>query len=311
MQILHGFNENLPPFTGTVLTIGNYDGVHLGHQELLKCLVNEAAFFKVPSVVITFNPHPVKVLYPQRKTERLFDFQDQQEQMEKLGVDFCIIQKFSKEFSQLSAEDFFKDYLIKYLRPKTIVVGHDFSFGSQRTGNLDFLERHCSENGIKLIIIPPFKLRGAPVSSSRIRQALKAGELSEVKACLGRDFYLRGTVEKGFQRGRTIGVPTANITPDIEFVPRLGVYFTLAWIQGVAKPSITNIGMNPTVSDTTNLKIETHIFDFSEQIYDQPIAVSLLKFWRDERKFSGIEELKQQIQLDLIEARNYFAGAKK
>ncbi|MEN0058957.1 MAG: riboflavin kinase, partial [Bdellovibrio sp.] len=187
---------------------------------------------------------------------------------------------------------------------------HDFSFGADRKGDLRFLEEYCAQKSIRLIIIPPYQWQGTIVSSSRIREHLKSGEVEKANELLGRIYYLRGHVEKGFQRGRTIGVPTANIHPDVEFMPRLGVYCTWTRVGNHRHPSITNIGVNPTFHEAgqSPIKIESHIFDFDGQLYGQEVEVYLLHFVRDERKFSGVEELKQQILLDIHDVRRYFDG---
>lgn len=308
MQVLTGVRELQSPLAASVVTIGNFDGVHLGHQQLIENVVREAHHFAVPSVVYTFHPHPAKVLHPQRQTFRLFDLQDQQEQFAQRGVEFVIIEEFTKEFSQFSHVQFLEEFILKNLNPKTLVVGHDFSFGADRAGDIPFLEKFCAEKGIRLIIIPPLQLNNKTVSSSRIREALKSGDVEQAQELLGRRYYLRGHVQTGFQRGRTIGVPTANIHPDVEFMPRQGVYCTWTRIHGQTYPSITNIGINPTFSSgsAAALKIETHLFDFEGQLYGLEVEVHLLHFLRDEKKFSGLEELKQQIQFDLQTARKFF-----
>lgn len=312
MQVLPGFKAFPADIPGTVVTLGNFDGVHRGHQELLISLTSEAKAFSVPSVVVTFDPHPVQVLYPDRKLEKLFDSDDQFEQLSQWGVDYCLVQKFSKEFSEISAEDFLQDYLFKTLRPKTLVVGHDFSFGNNRQGQLKDLEVFCSAQGIKLIIIPPLKLDGRIVSSSRIREGLKSGQLEDVLQCLKRPYYYKGQVVKGLARGRTIGVPTANIEPLVSFQPKYGVYFCDVWVikspQEIRKcQGITNIGVNPTVGHDLKLKVETHLFDFFEDIYGVTLRVELKKFHREEKKFSDFQVLKEQIHLDIQSAKDYFA----
>lgn len=308
MHIYQGAKQLKTPLAASVVTIGNFDGVHLGHQQLIENIVREAQFFGVPSVVYTFHPHPVKVLYPERATYRLFDLKDQQDQFENRGVENVIIEEFTKEFSKITPREFMDQYIFEKLHPKTLVVGHDFSFGADRSGNIPFLEKYCAEKGIRLIIIPPFQFKGEVVSSTRIRQDLKDGQVEKAKELLGRDYYLRGPVEQGFQRGRTIGVPTANVHPDVEFVPRLGVYCTLTKVGAHLHPSITNIGVNPTFHQDgkSPVKVETHLFDFDAQLYGMEVEVHLLKFLRDEKKFAGLDELKKQIQQDILQARKYF-----
>ncbi len=308
MQVFEGVKQLPSPLAASVVTIGNFDGVHLGHQQLVESLTREAQHYGVPAVVYTFHPHPMRVLRPERPTQRLFDLRDQQEQFRSRGVDCMIIENFTSEFAQLSPESFLQDFILQKLNPKTLVVGHDFSFGANRAGNIPFLENFCASRGIRLIIIPPFQLVGEVVSSTKVREALLVGEIEKAKLLLGRPYYLRGPVEKGFQRGRTIGVPTANIHPDVEFVPRKGVYITQTRVGTHFHQSITNIGINPTFHQEKKpaLKIETHIFDFDAQLYGMELEVRLVHFIRDEIKFDGIDELKTQIQADLAIARRYF-----
>ncbi|WP_413561018.1 bifunctional riboflavin kinase/FAD synthetase [Bdellovibrio sp. HCB209] len=308
MHIYQGVGQLDSVLESSVVTIGNFDGVHLGHQQLIETVTREAQYYGVPSVVYTFHPHPVKVLFPERQTQRMFDLRDQQEQFEARGIECMIIENFTKEFSQVTAQDFLQNYVMKNLNPKTLVVGHDFNFGANRTGNISFLEGFCAQHGVRLIVIPPFQLEGQVVSSTRIREALQTGEIEKATTLLGRRYYLRGTVEKGFQRGRTIGVPTANVHPDVEFVPRKGVYFTHTRINGHSHPSITNIGVNPTFQEDKKgpVKIESHIFDLDAQLYGVEVEVELLHFQRDEMKFSGIETLKEQIFNDMAAARKFF-----
>lgn len=309
MQIYQGVKQLNDRLGSSVITIGNFDGVHLGHQQLLENVVREAQHFGIPAVVYTFHPHPVKVLHPDRPTFRLFDLKDQQEQFAKWGIDYVILENFTMEFSKISPQQFLNEYILKQLNPKTLVVGHDFSFGADRSGNIPFLEKFCAEKGIRLIIIPPFQYKGSVVSSTLIREKLKNGEVEKANELLGRTYYLRGHVEKGFQRGRTIGVPTANIHPDVEFMPRQGVYCTLTKIDQHLYPSVTNIGVNPTFHENRQraVKIETHLFDFNAHIYGVEVEVFLQHFIRDEKKFSSIEELKNQIHKDMEEARRYFS----
>ena len=310
MQIFQGVEELPPDWGPSVVSIGNFDGVHLGHQKLLKQAIQQGKALELPVVVFTFYPHPVTVLYPERKIQKLFDPRDQREQLAQLGVTHLVEQEFTTNFSRLSAADFVQFYLIEKLKTKVLVVGYDFSFGSKREGNIPYLEKVCREKGIQLIVVPAQEEDGAIVSSSKIRDALKMGEIAKAEKLLGRHFYLRGIVHHGDARGRTIGVPTANITPTVDFVPRRGVYVTKTHYKGRCYPSITNIGFNPTFHGETDppVKAETHLFDFDEDIYGQEIQVELLKFLRDEKKFSGIQELLAQIQADIKDAKGFFDG---
>lgn len=307
MKWIHTVDQSLPHLEGSVLTVGNFDGVHLGHQKLLEELVLKAKNLNLPSVVCTFKPHPRTVLRPDLPVHRLFDYNDQAECMESLGVDYLIEEKFTKDFSLMNAEEFLDLYIVRYFKPKHMVVGYDFNFGKDRSGGKDFLKAYCVKNNIGLTVVEAYEKHGQIVSSSSIRKLLEHGDLQRAEEFLGRKYYLRGPVRVGFKRGRQIGVPTANVSPDIEFVPRKGVYFSTVYWKDKTFNSITNIGYNPTFeNDNSYLKVETHIFDFNQEIYGEQIKVELLQFHRDEMKFAGVDALKQQIEKDKVEARKYF-----
>ncbi len=289
-----------------VLTIGNFDGVHRGHQVLISQLVEFGRKMQLPSVVYTFHPHPMKLLYPERQTERLFDLRDLQEQMKNMGVDDIHIQKFDADFSTQSPEDFLKNEIILHYQPKVIVVGYDFGFGKNKEGNLQFLKDFCQKNQIHLEIVTPVQDGLEIVSSSRIRQSLRIGDLKVTEKLLGRKYFLRGVVIHGHARGRTIGVPTANIRPDVDFIPRLGVYISEVEFKGRRHPAITNVGVNPTFEKDGPLRVETHLLDFNADLYGQEIKVHLLQFLRDEKKFASVDDLIAQIKNDLNQARSFF-----
>ncbi|MBS1970555.1 MAG: bifunctional riboflavin kinase/FAD synthetase [Bdellovibrionales bacterium] len=310
MQIFQGVEELPQDWSASVVSIGNFDGVHLGHQKLLRRAVQEGKALGLPITVFTFYPHPVTILYPERKIQRLFDQRDQRDQLDHLGITHMVEQEFTRNFAKLSASDFVQFYLIDKLKVKTLVVGYDFSFGANRQGDIAFLEKICQEKGIKLVVVSAHEEDGLIVSSSKIRDELKLGDLQKVHAFLGRNYYVRGIVHHGDARGRTIGVPTANVTPTVDFVPRRGVYITQTHYRNKTYQSITNIGFNPTFHGEKDppIKTETHLFDFDEDIYGQEIQVDLLQFLRDERKFSGIQELLGQIRSDIQEAKDFFNG---
>ena len=305
MQIFQGVEELPLDWGASVVSIGNFDGVHLGHQKLLHQAVELGTAHKLPIAVFTFTPHPVTILYPERRIQKLFDARDQREQLAKLGVTHLIEQEFTKNFARLSAADFVQFYLVDKLKTQTLVVGYDFSFGTNREGTIEYLHAVCASKSIKLIVVPAHQQRGIIVSSSKIRDELKLGNAELADELLGREFYLRGIVHHGDARGRTIGVPTANMTPSVDFVPRKGVYVTRTHLRGRRFDSITNIGYNPTFHGETNtpVKTETHLFEFDEDIYGQEIQVELVKFLRDEKKFSGIQELLVQIHVDIADAK--------
>lgn len=310
MQFLKGVRGLESPLESSALTIGSFDGVHRGHQELMTRLLKRARYHKIPAVALTFNPHPSRVLTPEKPVARLFDFQDQRERIELLGVDLLIEEEFTKEFSRLEARAFFEDYIWKPLHPKALVIGHDFSFGADRSGTREFVTKLCAEKGIELEIVTAVEVDGRPVSSSRIREALRSGDVETAQALLGRPYYIKGEVIHGHQRGRLIGVPTANIRPLMEFIPRQGVYISQTRVGSQQFQSITNLGINPTFTSDVHapIRLETHLFDFAGDLYGREIRVELLKHVRDEMKFAGVPELQAQIAHDQEEARKFFRG---
>lgn len=299
--------------TGSVITFGNFDGLHLGHRNLLQDVTLSALNLRLPSVVFTFKPHPRTVLNPDLPFHRMFDHVDQFEILKSLGVNILFEEKFTKLMAQFSARDFFTKYVVNFFKAKHVVVGYDFSFGNKREGNLELLKKLCEEFNVQLTIKQPFSIDGQIVSSSTIRRFLHHGEVHRAHVFLGRKYYLRGAIQKAFQRGRQIGIPTANIHPDISFLPRQGVYFTYSHLQGRTHESITNIGFNPTFQtrnpdDIGQMKVETHLFDFDRDVYGEDLMVELAHFCRDEIKFSSIDHLKEQIHKDIREAKEFFAN---
>jgi riboflavin kinase/FMN adenylyltransferase len=310
MKVFQGVRQLPSPLARSVVTIGNFDGVHRGHQELIARLLKASRVYLADPVVFTFNPHPARILTPDKPVRRLFDFLDQRERLGVLGVKVLIEEPFTKEFAHLEAAKFFEEYLFRPLNPQCLVVGHDFAFGAGRGGDLDFLAKVCRERKISLEIVPAVQVDGSPVSSSRIREALGRGLVDEASHLLGRPYYLKGEVLLGEQRGRRLGTPTANLRPLMEFTPKIGVYITRTQVGSQHFFSITNIGTNPTFHSEPGapVKVETHLFDFAGDLYGREIRVELLKFLREERKFAGIEELKAQIHQDLLDARRFFDG---
>lgn len=308
------------PFASSVLTIGNFDGLHLGHRALIERVVARAKAARVPAVVMTFEPHPVKVLYPHRKLNRIFDLDDQREQLQAMGVSALVIEPFSREFSQLTPERYLQEWIYRPFGPKSLVVGYDFSFGMGRQGSIDLLRERAKEMGFEVEVVAPVKVPWAAenetseilVSSTRIRQALESGEVALARALLGRPFYLQGIVEKGAGRGRTIGVPTANLRTAAETLPLGGVYVAWVWARERRWKSVVNVGMNPTfqASDSgQSLSIEAHLIDFPSaggepeaaagNIYGEKIKIEFVDRVRSEKKFAGVTELVAQIRLDI------------
>ena len=277
----------------------------MGHKQLINEVKSQAALSNSQSVVFTFEPHPVQVLFPERKLKRLFPREDQIEQLELFGMDFLVVEPFSRALSQTPPFEFLESYILKPLNPESLVVGYDFSFGANRQGGVEMLEEFSKKHGLKIKIIPPFEVGGVVASSTRIRRAIVEGEIDLANCLLGRRFYLQGLVEKGDRRGTKIGFPTANLASLTECIPKKGVYATRTLIKGQRFKSVTNIGTNPTFLDSEDVRVETHILDFDQFIYGQEIRVEFADRLRDEKKFSSIDELKAQIKKDAEQARSH------
>ncbi|MCC6276548.1 MAG: bifunctional riboflavin kinase/FAD synthetase [Oligoflexia bacterium] len=289
----------------SVATIGNFDGLHLGHRALVNRVLELAKKRHCLSVVLTFDPHPVKVLFPEKGLKQIFDLEDRLRCLTELGVGRIVVMPFSRELSQLSPESFFNQVVLQDLRCEILVIGHDFSFGKDRAGTLDVLKRLGNQSGVEVIVEPPVMLDGKVVSSSGVRRAVSNGNMELAKRLLGRPFYMKGVVVKGAGRGKKIGFPTANLFTQSDLYPKGGVYVTEAVVKGQLFQSVTNAGTNPTFTSghQVPVQIETHILDFNEDIYGEKIEVRFHQFIRDEKKFSSVEELIKQIALDSSQAR--------
>lgn len=284
-------------FQGGVVTIGNFDGLHLGHQSLLV----EAARYSGPRVVMTFDPHPLQILKPETKLRRLFPREDLAEQLPQFGVDLLVVLPFTKALAATPAEKFWQEYVMKPFAPKHIVAGHDFGFGAGRSGTLEQIREWSELAGAQVHVMPPLQIAGENFSSRRIREKVEAGDVQGAHVLLGRPFYLSGELVLGAARGRQIGFPTLNMKTLNEILPANGVYATRTRF-GDQPPmkSITNIGVNPTFGGVTEIKVETHVIGRSIQAPRGEFKVDFLKRLRPEMKFNSIEDLKKQIQSDII-----------
>jgi len=310
MECIHGTDKLKLPLPEAAISIGNFDGLHKGHRVLIEQLLQISKERQIPSVVFTFYPHPLKVLAPDKDLRRLFLVDDLIEQLEQAGVDHLVLQPFSRRFSQLAPEDFLDQFLRTPLRPKAIVVGHDFRFGASRGGTIKTLESYCQAHQIDLNIIAPVAFEGGVVSSTRIRHLIASGQVEDAAKLLGREFYVKGVVAAGDGRGAKIGFPTANVRLVSESLPKAGVYVTATEVKGQWYPSVTNIGKNPTFLEQKTsrpMRVESHIFDFAEDIYGTEVRVRFYQFVREEKKFDSVESLVSQIQYDANLARDFFA----
>lgn len=287
------------------VTIGNFDGVHVGHRELLKrikenCLINNLQF-----VVVTFIPHPQKILQPEKERFLINSYDNRRKLLENLGVDVLVEMSFTRDFSTLKADDFLLKHLLIYPNLKNFYLGYDFAFGANKEGDHDLVHAVCLPRNIQVEIQPKFEVEGTLVSSSHIREQIMSGLVESVEKILARPFYLEGVVIKGEGRGKKIGFPTANIQVSHDLiVPHKGVYVTRTIYNGMTFNSITNIGNNPTFKDSDQLHIETNLFDFNNEIYGEYLDIQFIKKIRDEKKFSTVNELIGQITNDVELAKN-------
>ena len=286
-------------FQNGVVTVGNFDGLHLGHQTLL----NKAMEFNSPRVIITFDPHPIQVLRPERSLKRLFPREDLAERLPDYETDLLVVLKFDESFARIEARTFLEEYILKPFRPKNIVAGYDFTFGRGREGTLDVLEKWTQANGIALSILQPLRIAGEVVSSRRIRDLIQRGDVHGAHLLLGRPFYLRGVVGEGAGRGVKLGFPTLNQIPINETLPPTGVYASRTRCEGSTYFSVTNVGTNPTFESGPQIKVETHVLGTQVDWRGKSVDVEFIERLREEKKFSGIEDLKKQIQSDILKAK--------
>lgn len=285
----------------SVLTVGTFDGIHLGHKKIISdliCIKNEK---NLRSVIVTFEPHPQFILRNKNTSIRLLStLEEKLAEFEKLGIDLVYILNFTKEFSEIHAEDFFRDYLIGRVGLTDIVFGYDHNFGKNREGNYETLKDFSAKNGITVHKVDEFKINGYKVNSTTIREFLNNGDVEKAVYILGHSYYLTGKVVYGDRRGSTIGFPTANIEPLSEYklIPKNGVYFVSAEVKGKKYYGMMNIGNRPTIAEGEKIFLEVNIFDFNENIYGETIKIEFLKYLREERKFSSLDELVTQLNKD-------------
>lgn len=298
MKIFHSINE-FHSDKKTILTLGTFDGVHIGHAAILKKLTQNTADGKFESAVLTFFPHPRMVLQGKSDLKLLNTINEKIDLLEKIGIENLIIHPFDANFSQLSAEEFVKTVLVDQLHIQKIIIGYDHRFGKNRTANIDDLTAFGLKYGFEVEQISAQEINDISISSTKIRTALEDGEINLANEYLGYSYFLSGTVVKGKQLGRTIGFPTANIELEEEYklVPKNGVYIVAAEIDGKSVYGMMNIGFNPTVQGKKRT-IEVHFFDFDLDIYDRHIRVAILQHIRSEEKFESVEFLKIQLGKD-------------
>jgi len=311
MKIITDLDKIREPFKDAVITIGNFDGVHLGHQALFHEVIEKADAIGGTSVAMTFEPHPMRILKHNNHPPLITLYEQKAELIERTGIDVIICVPFTKEFASLTAREFIENLLIQKIGMKTIVVGGDYSFGKNREGNLELLKTFATEMNFEVIIADWIKLsRNIPdrISSTKVRELVTAGQMKEAHKMLGRHYQIRGVVVTGRDRGgKLLGIPTANINLHDELCPKTGIYaVTVEWRDAQLK-GVANIGYSPTFDDH-EFTVEVHILDFDNDIYDQKIRVNFIQRIRNEKKFSDISELIDQIHKDIADAREIFAN---
>mgnify|MGYP000079545294 FL=1 len=294
---------------GCVLTIGNFDGVHLGHVRVIEALVTQAKKLSVPSAVMVFEPQPQELFSPETAPARLTRLRDKYVLLKRLGIDYLICVNFNRKFANLSATEFVEQLLVKKLNIKHLIIGDDFHFGKNRTGNFSMLQNAGNKFNFSVTDTASYKLENCRISSTEIRKALLNGNLAEAERMLGRPYAIIGRVFHGDKRGRQLGFPTANILLKRRVSPVSGVYVVKVNTQAGTFNGVANIGQRPTVLGIRQ-QLEVHIFDFDQTIYGQTIEVELLHKLRNEIKFTSLAALTEQIAIDCDNARKVISGNK-
>ena len=307
MDVIH-FPDDAKParWSRPVLALGNFDGVHRGHRKILDRVHRVATEHGSTAVVMTFDPHPPRVVRPDKAPALLMTIDQKLETMADAGVQAAAIVRFTHELSRWSPEEFVHTVLVDWLHVAEVWVGANFLFGHDRTGNFSLLRALGARHGFKAEKIDPVRYKDFVVSSTRIRRLVAEGRVDEAGALLGHQYFIDGKVMTGDRRGRTLSFPTANLCTENELLPPLGVYATTTTIDGVVRGSVTNVGVRPTVDSSGRMVIETHIFDFDRDLYDTRIRVGFVQRLRDERAFDGLEALRAQIAADCARARGLF-----
>lgn len=305
MKIINNISE-IHQSENIFFTIGNFDGVHLGHQQFLKKIKDESRKNNSKFLAVTFVPHPSFVLKNQH-SYLINTYEERRVFLEKMGVEYLYEIDFNRDLSTMAPGEFLDKYLFVHKGIKKMFLGHDFAFGANKSGDFHFVENYCKGKNIELIIQDEYKFNERNVSSSVIRNLITSGQLDDVPKILGREFSLSGRVIKGAGRGKQIGFPTANLGYEKEcIVPAIGVYITKTHFKEMTYFSVTNVGKNPTFNDGNEIHIETHLLDFNVDIYGEKLNVSFVKKLRDEKKFSSVNELIQQIKTDVLLVKDFF-----
>ena len=289
----------------SVISVGNFDGLHIGHQKIIRAVVDGARKEKAIAAVITFDPHPLKVLRPDAAPPLIMTIAQRVAGFAECGLDAALVMRFDRALADLFAEEFVRNVLVETVRAKRILVGANFRFGYQQAGNVELLTRLGTEHGFAVEIMAAAEIDGRPVSSTEIRRGVAEGRVYEAAELLGHPFALTGTIQPGAGRGSKIVFPTLNLAAEQELLPARGVYATECTLGGTLFRSVTNVGVRPTF-DGEALSIESHLSDFADQVTTGRLEVRFWKRLREERKFDGAEALKAQIALDIVAAQEFF-----
>ena len=310
MKVFNRLDQIIEPIKGAVITIGNFDGVHIGHQALFHEVIEKAEAIDGTSVAMTFEPHPLRVLKQNNHPPLITLYEQKAELIERSGIDVLICVPFTLEFAALSAEQFVRDLLVQKIGIKAIVVGEDYSFGKNREGNIALLNSFGLKYGFEVIVagwIKSARALAERISSTKIRELVTDGRMEQAEKMLGRNYQIRGKVVTGRDRGgKLLGIPTANINLNDELCPKTGIYAVTVECEGAQHQGVANIGYSPTFEDHV-FTVEVHILDFSDNLYGTNIRINFIKRIRDEIKFSNISELIEQIKLDIAVTREIFA----
>lgn len=294
----------------SVITLGNFDGLHLGHQKLINMVISDAHQRGAQSVVFTFHPHPLKVLAPNRCPPLLTLYDEKVRLFRNMGIDLLIMAPFTRQLSSLSPEDFVKNILHDLLKVKTIIVGDNYRFGKGRRGNVMMLRSLGQSLGFNVVVVDEVMINGEIVSSTKIRRLLMKGEVEHAAHLLGRPYAITGIVIDGDKRGRQLGYPTANINPDHELIPDPGVYIAHVSISNSQYNGVVSIGYRPTFNKTT-IAVEAYILDFNREIYGEKLTISFLKRIREEKRFDTVDSLIVQIKEDVELTQEFFLEKEK
>jgi riboflavin kinase/FMN adenylyltransferase len=306
LKVFNHINE-FPADQPTIVTIGTFDGVHIGHRKILNRLISSAKKNQYQSLLLTFFPHPRMVLQQSNDLKLINTMHEKELILKQTGLDNLVVHPFSKSFSRLTAYEYVKDILVDQFNVKEVIIGYDHRFGRNRTADINDLKKYGEQFGFKVDEITKQEINDVAISSTKIRKALLSGEIKKANGFLQDPFFMSGTIVKGYGRGKDFGFPTANLSIDQDYklIPKNGVYLSYAYINDVKYFGLTNIGTNPTVNGDNQKTIETYFVDFEGNLYDENLNISLLHRIRDEKKFESIDKLKDAMHNDKQQALNF------